>query len=73
MEEDIIQWQQTKIQKVWQENLALVHPPHEMDGAQPKDYDLGKKQDQQGNKNQDIQQQVRASQATYADMLAKLS
>ena len=38
----------------------------------PKDCDLGKKQDQQGNKSQDIQWQVRASQATYAKMLAKL-
>ena len=39
----------------------------------PEDCDLGKKQDQQGDKNQDIQRQVRASQATYAEMLAKFA
>ena len=39
----------------------------------PDDCDLGKKEDQQGNKNQDIQWQVRANQATYAKMLAKFA
>ena len=61
MEEDTTQGQQTKIKTGWQENMTLVHPPHEMDSAQAWGLWLGKKQNQQGNKSQDIQQQVRAS------------
>ena len=39
----------------------------------PEDCDLGKKLDQQANKNQDLQRQVKASQASYTEMLAELA
>ena len=39
----------------------------------PKNCDLDKKQDQKCNKSQDNLWQIRASQATYAKMLAKVA
>ena len=73
MEEDASQEQRTKTQtsgkKTWHWCMnhikCTVH--------KPKDCDLCKKQDQQANKNQDNQWQVRANQAPYAEMLTKLA
>ena len=47
MKQDATQGQWTKTQAGRHKNMALVHPPHEVDSAQSKDCDLGEKQDQQ--------------------------
>ena len=62
-----------KAQTSKQKDLALVCPPHEVDCTQQENCKLGKQQGKEQVNNQDSKPHPIVSQATYADMLAKLA